>query len=321
VFNMDLFLNPTFLRLCRMARLLRLLRLIKWVEALDSLHVLIKSIRSSLSVLIWASLLISVMITSVALVVNNVLEGFFAEKSIPVQQRTLVYESFGTFSKAAVSFFEATFGNFAPVMRVLTRNVDESWAVFFIVYRGVGGFAIVTVITGVFLHETFKVANSDNDLMVIQQRRKKQVHLTEMTRLFAAADSDLSGHLTFQEFHFLMADPFVGSWMAAYEIDVTDVELLFCLMDDGDGTISANELVTGVSRLKGYARSMDLHAMNRTMDISFKQLSDKLGLILDKLPGVGNSVGNSVTSQKGHEVANTSPSATCLRKTLKDICK
>ena len=58
--------------------------------------------------------------------------------------------------------------------------------------------------------------------------------------------------------HLTMADPFVVSWMAAYEIDVTDVELLFCLMDDGDGTITAEELVSGVSRLKGFARSMGL---------------------------------------------------------------
>ena len=46
-------------------------------------------------------------------------------------------------------------------------------------------------------------------------------------------------------------------WLAAMDLSVGDAETLFRLLDDGDGTLTADELGDGVARLKGAATSMD----------------------------------------------------------------
>lgn len=264
-FDLQLLRNPSILRLCRLARIMRIARLYKWISAMDSLHVLIKSIEASLSTLLWSSCLIIIMITLISLVVQYIILSYYDDESVPLSRRHEVYEYFGTFTRCAVSLFEATLGNFAPVMRKLTNNVQESWGLFFVAYKCVGGFAVVTVITGVFMQETFKVADTDDDLLIIRQTRQARTHVAKMSRLFRVADRTGKGALSFSDFKALIDDPFVKTWLAAYELDVADVRLLFRLMHDGDGRITAEKLVDGVSRLKGGAKSYDLHTIRHEL--------------------------------------------------------
>ena len=42
------------------------------------------------------------------------------------------------------------------------------------------------------------------------------------------------------------------------ELEVGDVHRVFKLLDDGDGTITFDELCKGISRLKGASRAIDM---------------------------------------------------------------
>ena len=87
-----------------------------------------------------------------------------------------------------------------------------------------------------------------------------------MTLLFRAADHTGLGSLSFPDFTKLFADPFVKTWLAAYELNVFDVALLWDLVDDGDNSLTAEELLTGIARLKGAARSLDLHELMQDIE-------------------------------------------------------
>jgi hypothetical protein len=163
-------------------------------------------------------------------------------------------------------------------MRILTDNVDESWGLFFVGYKCVGGFAVVTVITGVFMQETFKVADTDDDLLIIRQTRQTNNHLRKMSRLFQVANRTGKGTLSFSDFKTLMDDPFIKTWLAAYELNVVDVGLLWRVLDDGDGMLTAEQLVAGVSRLKGVAKSCDLHT-------AMHELKEMVSDIYEKMEG------------------------------------
>lgn len=281
VISTDNVANPTMLRLLRLLKVMRIVRLFNTLSSVDSLLVLVKSLRGSFSAFVWCSCLIVVMITFVSLVVHSMMFTWTQDESNPLEARQDVWMHFGTFSRTASSFFEVTLGNFAPIMKVLTKNVDESWSLFVITYKLVGGFAVITVIRGVFLQETFKVAASDDDLMLLKQRRQMIKHMRKMTRLFQTADTKGTNTLTWKNFNKLLGDPFIRSWLAAYEFEVSDVKLVFDLMDDGDGRLSVDELMTGVSRLKGFARSIDLHVLlfqvNETKRM-MAELRDELGI-------------------------------------------
>jgi len=55
-----------------------------------------------------------------------------------------------------------------------------------------------------------------------------------------------------------MSHPKVSLWLQELGIEVNDTGDLFDLLDDGDGQITTEEFVQGISRLKGEARAKDL---------------------------------------------------------------
>merc|ERR1719191_1989783 len=82
-----------------------------------------------------------------------------------------VFRYFGSFARSMLTMFEITLGNWIVPARALVENVSEWYMVFAIFHKLVIGFSVVSVITGVFIQETFKVATSDDTLMLIQKNR------------------------------------------------------------------------------------------------------------------------------------------------------
>merc|ERR1712137_1439787 len=139
-----------------------------------------------------------------------------------------------------------------------------------LVYKMAIGFAVLSVIRGVFLHETFKAASSDDELMVVQKRRAQRKHEEKMKRLFSQANMSCEGGIQRSEFQDLLQDDTVRVWLAAQDVEVGDGTLLFDLMDDGDKKLTVEELVKGVARLRGPARSLDLIGlMHMTSHLSY----------------------------------------------------
>merc|ERR1711959_636701 len=104
------------------------------------------------------------------------------------------------------------------------------------------------------MHETFRVASTDDTLMTVQKLRSARQHVKKMESFFAMADIDKDGKVTLKEFEAVMGNRKIRSWFAAMDLDVRDVRLVFELLDDGDGQLSAEEIVTGTLKLKSAAR-------------------------------------------------------------------
>jgi len=139
--------------------------------------------------------------------------------------------------------------------------VSESWMLFAILHKVIVGFSVVCVITGVFIQETFKTATTDDSIMMMQKKRALRIHTGKMEALFRHADHDSTGSLHKEQFSQLLRDPGVKHWLSSMDLDVSDVDSVFTLLDDGDGLLTAEELVSGVARLKGFARSIDVNVM------------------------------------------------------------
>merc|ERR1719221_773393 len=82
-----------------------------------------------------------------------------------------------------------------------------------------------------------------------------------MRRLVATADITGDGTIDIEEFRNIFKDPGLQKWFASMEFVPKDVDPLFHLMDDGDGKLSADEVIKGVAHLKGTARNIDLHIL------------------------------------------------------------
>lgn len=114
------------------------------------------------------------------------------------------------------------------------------------------------VVNAVFMQETFRVAATDDVIMLRQKERAVRIHSQKMRLLFAHADASQDGMVSLEEFRQVLSDPDLKTWLGSMDLDSSDVDQLFELLDNGDGHLSVDELIKGVGKLKGAARGIDL---------------------------------------------------------------
>merc|ERR1719375_1397961 len=260
-----LLMNPTLLRLVRLGRLLRLIRLAKNLVVLDALYLMTTSIRGSVKFLAWACILLVVLQMLFALLLSQVLhESYFNQPQYSYEDRQAVYRYFGTFSRAMLSMFELSMGNFPPIVWLLSEKVTGWFVLFCLMHKLTVGFAVIGVINAVFIQETFKVANQDNYILMLQRERADANFAQKMKLLFQHADDDGNATLSLSEFHALVNEPAVKVWLSSLGLCTRDTENLFKLIDhDANGELTLKEPITGALVVKGEARSIDVHNMKR----------------------------------------------------------
>merc|ERR1719324_697857 len=150
-------------------------------------------------------------------------------------------------------------GAWAAIGRLIIFEVDGLYAIFFLGYVWGVTFAIIRVITALFLKNTLAVAANDEETAREDRKRKNQQDLSHLKAIFKKADTDQSGFVTLKEFTRVMKKPRVAHWLAAVGLEVSELEKLFALMDDGDdGQVSIEEFTDGAMRIRGDAKSSDL---------------------------------------------------------------
>jgi len=251
--------NPMILRLFRIARLIRIIRLIRFLGAiLHPLNLMVASLKASLAVGYWAVLVLVICQMSAAMFLSQALEGYITDGTNPIADRTAVYIAFGTFWRSFMTMFMVTLANWAPPCRLLVENVSEYWGVFFLIYKLSVGFSVLNVINGVFLHETFKVAHNDDEIMIAAKQIQNQTYMDKLRVLFDEADESGDGKVSWEEFEKLCGDARCKAYLSAMEIDANNVKELFTILDDGDGTLVFQEFMDGVRRTKGNAKALDI---------------------------------------------------------------
>jgi len=262
-------LDPMLLRLVRLARLLRLLRIVRSMRLFDSLYLMTTSMRGSFSALFWSIILLSIVQMMLALFLQQVTEGYVMDEGNSSEQRRLVFKYYGSFARATLTMFEITLGNWMPPCRALFENVSEWYMLFSLAHKMIMGFSVVTVITAVFIQETFKVATIDDRIMVMSKERAKKAQAGKIQNFFSVADMDGDGYVDSEEFEQIMANPEVKMWLAAMDCDFGDCTTFFRMLDvDGDERVTFEELLAGVSAFRGAARSYDLAKLNqRVLDM------------------------------------------------------
>jgi len=257
---------PTILRLARMARLLRFLRVVKTIRGFASLYLMLQSIKGSVSALGWSSAVLLLAEMMLALALNLLMSFYWEDEHYDFERRENLYEHFGTFTKSLLTMVEMLLGNWYTITRILV-HFNELFMIFGIIHQLVLGFAVIEVISGVFLNETFKVANLDDSIMLNEVRRAAKAEKRKLTEFFSKADKDGSGFVDQDELKTVLNNKQVGEWLSAMGLDLSDIDKVFAMLDtDGDGHLSCEELVNGAGVLKKPARAVDLKAVQQMLE-------------------------------------------------------
>mmetsp|Transcript_53712 Transcript_53712/g.143146 ORF Transcript_53712/g.143146 Transcript_53712/m.143146 type:complete len:174 (+) Transcript_53712:1-522(+) len=166
-----------------------------------------------------------------------------------------------------LSMFELALANWPTLTRFMVEELHECFGPICVLWKLSIGFAVVGVINGVFIKETFSVAESDEFIMIRSRMRQIVQHKERMRRLFQLADKNKDGVLGREQFRRVFEKPTIKAWLEAMDLRCDNADTLFALIAGSmDGVISEGELITGIAKLKGPARNVDLLTLVRGLE-------------------------------------------------------
>jgi len=263
--------NVQVLRLLRLTKVFRLLRLLKRAEQMEAIMIMAAALRRCVDSASWAIIILFGCLSVFALLITSIVRDRYLseDSSLNHDQKVQAFKYFGSYARSMLSMFELALANWTPISRFLTENVHEWWMIFLVLYKLTIGFAMIGILNSVFMQETFQATELDNDIMVAKKRRADAAHRKKMMDLFDLADRDHDGTIGRQEFGKMLLEPAIRTWLMSMNLDISDANLLFDLIDDGsdpNGMIDKEELIAGIARLRGPARSIDVKALRKQLE-------------------------------------------------------
>merc|ERR1712224_1146228 len=172
--------------------------------------------------------------------------------------RDLVFEYYGTWWRSMLTMFQVSLANWAPPCRILFEHVHQAFSYFFLFYRCVIGFAVLSVVQAVFIQQTMKSMNSDKELAIQKKAMQKEAESMKLRTVFQKLDTSGDGLLVWDEFKPLLDDDRMKATIGILDLDEDDLKEIFTMLANGDGAISWDDMCTGVHHIKGQARSLDV---------------------------------------------------------------
>mmetsp|Transcript_137799 Transcript_137799/g.294476 ORF Transcript_137799/g.294476 Transcript_137799/m.294476 type:complete len:217 (+) Transcript_137799:3-653(+) len=173
--------------------------------------------------------------------------------------RQQVFDYYGTFFRSMMTMFEVSLANWAPACRVLLDNLGAWHAALLVIYRSFLAFALLNVISSVFICQSMKVARKDDDVIIAQKRLRHKTYTSELNRLFRDLDTSGRGYITMMDFREACKTPAFIEWLRALDIECHDPGALFKRLDIADeSSITVEELFLSAPHIEGEARNIDV---------------------------------------------------------------
>eukprot|EP00435_Cladocopium_sp_Y103_P025062 s212_g6.t1 len=299
--------SVVILRLMRALKSLRAIRMVRSLRFFRGLRVLVRACQCFLPSLCWSMVLLGVFMTMGALMMGNLLQAFILDDEMLIDDRHWIWERYGTAYRATYTLFEImifvrgpadaprwqlaratlllqpthaqeiTFaGNWPVSVRPVLEKASQLFVIFFVLYITVVVFAVIRVISAVFLKDTFDAAQNDAEQLVIDKLRLKSQYISKLERIFRAIDAEGEGVVTEERLMQILANDKVAAYFQTLDLDVHEGRALFHLLDNGDGEVTLEEFIDGIMRCKGNARAIDQVAMHADLKQLNRHVNQKV---------------------------------------------
>jgi len=256
----------TVIRVLRVVRIVRVVRVIRIMRFFRDLRMMIFSTVNSLKSVVWIILFLFVLFymfgiafTSAIVSQLDTLEARNATENIALQQY------FGTLDKSILTLYMAMSGgqNWGVYYETLAMmSGGEFWCVLYILYITFSIFAVVNIVTGVFVDTALQSSKNDREVVVQEELDQKQDYLSQLRELFQAIDENSSGRITREVLEQAFKHETILAFFTSLKIDVPDATTLFDLLDfDQSGSIDLEEFLHGCYHLHGEASNLEAKMM------------------------------------------------------------
>jgi len=252
--------NVLVFRMLRVLRFVRAARVMRLARFFRELRLMIQSVMACGVPLMWALCMLTMMIYIFAVFLTVGVQDSLTDSKLSSKVRSDLNTYYGNLGMSMLTLFAGVTGggdwqNFALPL----REVHWVYELVFIAYVAFTLFALLNVVTGIFVDSAMSSAMNDRNTVIQEEMMREGTLVNELKKIFEEADTDGSGVMTQEEMCTYLADQRVQAYMQTLGISVSEARGLFHLLDiDSRGVIDVHEFIMGCLRLKGEAKSIDV---------------------------------------------------------------
>jgi len=245
------------LRILRLLKNVRIIRMVRLMRIFQELRLMLTSIFGAIKSLCWACLLL--------FLIMWVFGVFFVEGACDYLQdhpeaRVEMDMWYGSLGSALFTLYLSICGGMdwgEPADGLHQAGIHFLFA--WITYIAFTQFAVLNIVTGIFLEHATTTAARDLDHVIVEDLALKDGLRNDIRELFREGDDDASGDLSCEEFEEYLQDDRVQCFFAMLDLDIPAARDLFKVLDqDGNGVVSMEEFVDNCMRLRGHPKSVDV---------------------------------------------------------------
>jgi len=252
--------NVAVVRLLRLAKLARAFKAARTFKSFEGLRVLVATMCFSFGSTFWSLVILFVFQIMGSIFMCQSLHDFVVDSEQDHLTRSWVNDMYGDGFKSFWTIFELTFSGCWPnYARRIIDEVNPIYAVFYFLYVYIVVFVATRIVAALFMKETLSQYANDAEMMVKERSRKSAWIKQTLYNLFDEADANRDGTLTREELRSFLSHNKVQLWLKELGCDASDQNAFITLLDDSGGnTVTRDEFVYSITRLRGEARSQDL---------------------------------------------------------------
>eukprot|EP00928_Gymnodinium_smaydae_P008713 TRINITY_DN13194_c0_g1_i1.p1 TRINITY_DN13194_c0_g1~~TRINITY_DN13194_c0_g1_i1.p1 ORF type:complete len:526 (-),score=82.80 TRINITY_DN13194_c0_g1_i1:693-2231(-) len=249
----------------RALRVLRILRMGRLVHTVPSFRIILVSVMSSFSALLWILLFVALVTLSFGVIVTQLVTDFklAAGKESVEQHHEELQVFFGTVAQSTYYLYQAASEgiHWGDLAQPLMESCSVYTSLIIVAYTAFITFAVMNIVTAYFVESAIEEGHH-NHLGTVSK------NLWEHFSTLPSSESGEHGELEIREEHFMsqMDSPAMTDYLSKLGLDAEKARRIkfFRLVDlDDSGAVTQDELMTGCLSLLGTAKAVDLAACFR----------------------------------------------------------
>lgn len=248
------------MRVLRVVRVARALRVLRLLQVFKALRLMVLSILRCGAVFLWSIVLLFGVVFLTAMYFTAAVTPHLIKSDLSSNADRFLDEHFSSVPGAVNVLFMSISGgvDWSEVAGPLAA-VHWSNRPMMILYVFFTMFALMNIITGIFVEFAVTSAHNDKDEVIAEEVTITHHRTRELLRIFHMADTNEDGTISSMEFIKLMVRSDVRAILKSMGVEVSKAVGMFKLLDsEMKDALTPEEFVTGMIRLKGNAKTIDL---------------------------------------------------------------